>query len=80
MALVLSGSPQLGNTSNPESLCADGPQMRFGVGADIGEAGGIGHARSLARFGAGPAFALLEFHGVIVEEFIDRHRWQRKGQ
>jgi hypothetical protein len=41
--------------------------MGFGVGADVGEAGGIGHARGLAGFGVGPAFAFLEFHGVVVE-------------
>lgn len=54
--------------------------MRFGVGADVGEAGGIGHPRGLARFGVGPAFALLEFDGVIVEEFIHRHGRQHERQ
>ncbi len=47
--------------------------MRFGVGANIGEAGGIGHAGGLAGFRVGPALALLEFDGVIVEELIDGH-------
>jgi hypothetical protein len=46
--------------------------MRFGVGADVCEAGGVGHARGLARFGISPALALLEFHGVIVEELVVR--------
>ena len=48
-----------------------GAQMRFGVGADVGEAGGICHVRGLAGVGVGPAFALLEFGGVIVEELVD---------
>ena len=52
--------------------------MGFGVGADVGEAGGIGHVRGLAGFGVGPALALLEFHGVIVEELIDWHGGQEK--
>ena len=47
--------------------------MGFGVCADVGEAGGIGHACRLAGVGVGPALALLEFDGVIVEELIDRH-------
>jgi len=47
--------------------------MRFGVGADVGEACGIRHVRGLARFRVGPALALLEFHGVIVEKLIYRH-------
>ena len=45
--------------------------MGFGVGADVGEAGRIGHACGLASFGVGPALAFLEFDGVIVEELID---------
>jgi hypothetical protein len=56
--------------SLPYSHCAE---MRFGVGADVGEAGGIGHARGLAGFGVGPALALLEFDGVIVQQLIYRH-------
>jgi hypothetical protein len=43
----------------------------FGVRADVGEAGGIGQARGLAGVGVGPAFALLEFGGVIVEKLIN---------
>jgi len=53
----------------------------FGVGADVGEAGGIGHAGGLTGVGVGPALALLEFHGVIVEQLIDghggQHQWKR---
>jgi hypothetical protein len=45
----------------------------FGVGADVGEAGGVGHAGGLAGVGVGPALAFLEFDGVIVQELIDRH-------
>ena len=45
--------------------------MGFGVGADVGEARGIGHARGLTGFGVGPALAFLEFDGVIVKELID---------
>ncbi len=52
--------------------CRHSAQVRFGVGADVGEAGGIGHARGLASVGVGPALALLEFHGVIIEQLIDR--------
>jgi hypothetical protein len=44
----------------------------FGVGADVGETGWIRHARGLAGFGVGPALALLEFNGVIVEQLIRR--------
>jgi hypothetical protein len=47
--------------------------MCFGVGADVGEAGGIGHARGLARLGVSPALALVKFHSVIVEQCIHRH-------
>ena len=42
------------------------------MGADVGEAGGIGHAGGLAGVGVGPAFAFLEFGGVVVEELVDR--------
>jgi len=55
---------------------AHGAEVGFGVGADVGEAGGIGHVRGLAGFGVGPAFALLEFYGVIVQQLIDWHRRQ----
>lgn len=58
---------------------AHGAEVRFGVGANVGEAGGIGHVRGLAGFGVGPALALLEFHGMIVEQLIDGHRWQHQG-
>jgi len=50
----------------------------FGVGADVGEAGGIGHAGGLAGVGVGPALALLEFHGVVVEQLIDGNRRQHQ--
>jgi len=56
-----------------------GALMSFGVGADIGEAGWVGHAGGLAGFGAGPAFAFLEFHGVVVEKIIDRDGWQNQN-
>lgn len=46
------------------------------MGAHVGETRGVGHVRGLAGFGVGPAFALLEFHGVIVEELVDRDRRQ----
>src|SRR5690242_12433629 len=46
-------------------------KMGLGVGADVGETRGIGHARGLASFGVGPALALLELDGVIVEELVD---------
>jgi len=53
----------------------------LGVGADVGEAGGIGHAGGLTGVGVGPALALLEFDGVIVEQLIDghggQHQWKR---
>ena len=57
-----------------------GAEMGFGVGADVGEAGGVGHACGLAGVGVGPALALLEFHGVIVEQLIDRDRGQYERQ
>ena len=43
------------------------------MGADVGEAGWVGHAGGLAGVGIGPALALLEFRGVIVEQLIDGH-------
>ena len=46
------------------------------MGADVGEARGIGHARGLAGLGVCPALALLEFHGVIVEQLVDGDGWQ----
>src|SRR5215470_17353847 len=46
-------------------------EVGLGVGADVGEAGGIGHAGGLAGVGVGPALALLEFGGVIVQQRID---------
>ena len=55
-------------------------EVGFGVGADVGEAGWIGHAGGLAGVGVGPAFALLEFRGVIVEQLIDWHGRQHKGK
>ena len=48
-------------------------EMGFGVGAHVGEAGWVGHAGGLAGVGVGPALALLEFRGVIVEQLIDGH-------
>jgi len=42
-------------------------EVGFGVGADVGEAGWVAHAGGLAGVGVGPALALLEFRGVIVE-------------
>ncbi len=54
-------------------------EVGLGVGADVGEPRGIGHARGLAGFGVGPALAFLEFHGVIVEKVIDRNRGQHQG-
>jgi hypothetical protein len=53
------------------SASAHGAEVGFGVGADVGEARGIGHVRGLAGFGVGPALALLEFRGVIVEKLVD---------
>jgi hypothetical protein len=53
--------------------------MGFGVGADVGESGRIGHARGLAGFGVGPALAFLEFDGVIVEELVDGHGRQNQS-
>jgi hypothetical protein len=52
--------------------------MCFGVGADVGEAGGVGHARGLTRFGICPALALLELHSVIVKQLIDGNGWEHK--
>jgi hypothetical protein len=50
------------------------------VGADVGEAGWISHAGGLAGVRIGPALALLEFDGVIVEQLVDgnrrKHEWQ----
>ncbi len=54
-------------------------EMGFGVGADVGETRGIGHVRGLAGFRVGPALALLEFHGVVVEELVDGHGRQHQG-
>lgn len=54
--------------------------MGFGVGADVGKACWIRHTGGLARFGVGPALALLEFRGVIVEELIDRHAGEHEGK
>ena len=53
--------------------------MGFGVGADVGEAGGIGEAGGLAGVGVSPALALLEFHGVVVEELIDGDAGEQEG-
>jgi len=55
-------------------------EVCFGVGADVGEAGWVGHTGGLAGVGVGPAFALLEFRGVIVQQLIDWHGWQHKGK
>src|SRR5260370_42665804 len=52
-----------------------GAEVGFGVGADVGEAGGIGHASGLAGVGVGPALALLGFGGVIVAQLIDGDGW-----
>jgi len=49
------------------------------VSADIGEARGIGHAGGLAGLGVGPALALLEFDGVVVEELVDGDGWEHEG-
>ena len=53
-----------------------GAEVGFGVGADVGEAGGIGHVGGLAGVGVGPAFAFLEFGGVVVEELVDGDGWE----
>jgi hypothetical protein len=53
-------------------------EMGFGVGADVGEARRIGHARGLAGLGVSPALAFLEFHGVVVEQLIDGHGRQHQ--
>ena len=53
--------------------------MRFGVRANVGEARGIGHFGGLAGFGVGPAFALLELDGVVVEELVDGDGGQHEG-
>src|ERR1041385_2905432 len=53
-------------------------KMRFGVGADVGETGWVGHSRRLAGFRVRPALALLEFDLMIVEqseEFEGCKRW-----
>lgn len=42
--------------------------MGFGVGANVGEAGGVGHAGGLAGIGVGPAPALLEFDTTIFRD------------
>ena len=54
-------------------------KVGFGVGADVGEARRIGHAGRLAGFRVGPALALLEFDGVIVEQFIYRHGGEQQN-
>src|SRR5260370_22888116 len=56
-----------------EPRLAHSAEMGFSVGADVGEASGIGHERGLAGFGVGPTFALLEFHGAVVAQFIAGH-------
>ncbi len=61
------------------SLAIHGAEVGFGVGADVSESGGIGHVRGLAGFGVGPALALLEFDGVIVEQLIDGHGRQHES-
>src|SRR5258707_15818387 len=58
--------------------CTQCAKMRFGVGTDVGESSWIVHARGLAGFGIGPAFALLEFHFVVVEQHVNGHGWQRE--
>ena len=50
------------------------PEVGFRVGADVGEAGWVGEVGGLARVGVGPALALLEFYGVVVEELVDGDR------
>src|SRR5260370_26720283 len=52
-----------------------GAEVGFGVGADVGEAGGIGPASGFAGVGVGPALSLLVFDGVIVEPVIHRGGW-----
>jgi hypothetical protein len=54
--------------------------VSFGVGAYVGEADWIRHAGGLARVGVGPALALLEFYGMIVEQLIDWHGRQHERQ
>ena len=63
-----------------QTRCRHRAEVGFGVGADVGEAGGIRHARGLAGFGVGPALALLEFDGVVVEDLIDRHGGKHQGR
>jgi len=41
-----------------------------GVGAHVGKARGILRAGLLAGVGTGPASALLEFRGVVVEQLV----------
>src|SRR5690242_10085879 len=65
---IISSVGEGGHRSHRAEVC-------FGVGADVGEARRIGHARGLAGFGVGPALALLEFHGAIVEELV---YWNRR--
>src|SRR5258706_4015153 len=55
-------------------------EVGFGVGADVGEAGRIGHAGGLDGVGVGPALALLEFDRVVVEQLIDGNRRQHERQ
>jgi hypothetical protein len=52
--------------------------MRGGVGAHIREAGGIFDARELPRVGVGPAAALLEFDGMVVEQQVHRDGWHQR--
>jgi hypothetical protein len=58
----------------------DRAKVGFGVGADVGEAGWVGHAGGLAGVGVGPALAFLEFYGVVVQELIDGDGRQYEGK
>ena len=50
---------------------SDRTQMSFGMRTDVGEACGILDARNLPGIRVCPAPALLELHGVIVEQYVD---------
>ena len=56
------------------ALPAHRAEMGFGVSADIGEPGGIADLGGLAGVGVGPALALFEFHGMVVEQFVNGDR------
>src|SRR5580658_87285 len=59
-------------------LRGEGAFVRGGVGADVGEAERVFHARSLTGFARCPAADFFELGHVIVEQIVHRNRREDK--